>query len=109
MEILYEISDNFYLNFSIFKFKGEIELAQEALLAYERTETALQRTKKQYQQSVDHLAKAKFKQEKAASDPTVNARTKSQVLLSVRILLSNIVRCPDTPRNVHDIPWIPTF
>ena len=63
----------------MFKLKGEIELAQEALLTYEKTDVALQRTKKQYQQSVDHLAKAKFKLERATADPTVNARTKSQV------------------------------
>ncbi len=55
--------------------KGEIEQAQESLLAFQGTESALQRTKKQYQQSVEHMAKAVAKQEKA-TDP---AKAKAHV------------------------------
>ncbi len=55
--------------------KGEIEQAQESLLAFQGTESGIQRTKKQYQQSVEHLAKAVAKQEKAADPAKPNVST----------------------------------
>ncbi len=57
--------------------KGEIEQAQESLLAFQGIETNLQRTKKQYQQSVEHLTKAIAKQEKSAD--SAKAKTVSIV------------------------------
>ncbi|XP_064386367.1 F-BAR domain only protein 2-like [Halichondria panicea] len=56
--------------------KGEIEQAQESLLAFQGTESGIQRTKKQYQQSVEHLAKAVAKQEKAADPAKPNLESR---------------------------------
>ncbi len=52
--------------------KGEVEQAQESLSAFQSIEVNLHRTKKQYQQSVDHLAKAVAKQEKSADSVKVS-------------------------------------
>ena len=77
--------------------RGELELAQESLLAFQSTEASLQRTKKQYQQSVEHLAKAAAKHEKAAADPAGKAKV-PQVRNAACTML--ICTCIGLERNV---------
>ena len=63
--------------------KGEIELAQDSLQAFESCDATLHKTKKLYQQSCDHVTKLQGKLEKTKTDPNANPKAKQQVSLSM--------------------------
>ena len=54
--------------------RGEIDQAQESLNIYHTMEAAVHRCRKHYQHSVDHLAKAKGKVERAKADGPLNPK-----------------------------------
>ena len=62
-----------------FQIKGEIDAASDSLITLRTLDGQIQRTKKQYQQGVDHLGKAQEKLNRALADPTINTKTKQQV------------------------------
>ena len=59
--------------------RGEIENANDSLIAFNTLVGQVHRTKKQYQQGVEHVAKAQEKLSKALADPTIHAKTKQHV------------------------------
>ena len=59
--------------------RGEIENANDSLIAFNTLVGQVQKTKKQYQQGVEHVAKAQEKLSKALADPTIHAKTKQHV------------------------------
>ena len=59
--------------------RGEIENANDSLIAFNTLVGQVQRTKKQYQQGAEHVAKAQEKLSKALADPTIHAKTKQHV------------------------------
>ena len=54
--------------------KGEIELTQESLTMYQNTESAVHRSRKQYQQCVDHYAKVKGKLDRVKVESPSNPK-----------------------------------
>ena len=64
---------------ALLQMRGEIDNANDSLIAFNTLNGQLQRTKKQYIQGVEHVARAQEKLNKGLADPTINAKTKQHV------------------------------
>ena len=65
--------------FVVFQMRGDIEHAQEALLAYQATEGSVERSKKHYFQSVAEAIRTKVKLEKLKVEASTNPKAKQRL------------------------------
>ena len=63
----------------VLQVRGDIEHAQETLEVYRSSEATISKTLKQYQQGVEHLAKAQGKLERVRAEANTNPKAKLRI------------------------------